>query len=291
MIDLHIHTNATPHHATWTPETLAEAAARAGLRVIAVTDHNTTASVRATQQAGAHVGIQVISGVEIDSGFPAGRSDDLLPFKLWHVLVYGADPNAPQLQALCRSVEARNRADAEALRHFLTDAGFRLAGIDALDRPPNVADIGMALGRSNNLPGRVPDDDDEGAGMRYILTQRPAMYRPPAVDDVIAVAHATGGVAVLAHPGRAKGVYAIPATAEDIAAMAAAGLDGIEVYYPTHRPEQIAMYHHLAQQYGLLITGGSDSHHPHQPLAQWPEAWVHAFLARIEIQDASITKR
>jgi len=72
MIDLHIHTNATPHHATWTPDTLMAAAARAGLQVIAVTDHNTTAGVRAAQEAGRHTGIHVISGVEIDAGFPAG---------------------------------------------------------------------------------------------------------------------------------------------------------------------------------------------------------------------------
>jgi hypothetical protein len=283
MIDLHIHTNATPHHATWTPETLTAAAARAGLRVIAVTDHNTTASVRATQEAGARAGVQVISGVEIDSGFPAGRSDDMLPFRLWHVIVYGADPEAPRLQALCRSVAERNRADAEALHKCLIHAGFRLTGLDNLQRPLNVADIGTALGRSNDLPDRSPDDDDESAGMRHILTRLPGAYRPPAVDEIIAVAHAAGGVAVLAHPGRAKGVYAIPATAEDIAAMAVAGLDGIEVYYPTHHPDQVTMYQHLAQQYELLITGGSDSHHPHQPLAQLPEAWCDAFLARVRV--------
>ncbi len=281
MIDLHIHTNATPHHATWTPETLADAAARAGLRVIAVTDHNTTAGVRAAQKAGARHGVRVISGVEIDSGFPAGRSDDLLPFKLWHVLVYGADPDTPQLQTLCRAVTERNRLDAEALRKRLIRAGFRLTGLDDLRRPPNVADIGTALGKSNDLPDRSPDDTDESAGMRYILTQLPGAYRPPAVDEIIAVAHDAGGVAVLAHPGRSKGVYAIPATAEDIAAMAAAGLDGIEVYYPTHRPDQVTMYRRLAQQHGLLITGGSDSHHPDQPLAHWPVAWCQDFLERL----------
>lgn len=106
--------------------------------------------------------------------------------------------------------------------------------------------------------------------MRYILTHLPGAYRPPAVDEIIAVAHDAGGVAVLAHPGRSKGVYAIPAAAEDIAAMAAAGLDGIEVYYPTHHSHQVKMYQRLAQRHGLLITGGSDSHHPDQPLARCP---------------------
>ena len=75
-------------------------------------------------------------------------------------------------------------------------------------------------------------------------------------------------MAVLAHPGRSKGLYAIPATAEDIAALAAAGLHGIEVFYPTHTAEQRALYIELARRHSLLVTGGSDSHHPHQPLAQ-----------------------
>jgi len=44
-----------------------------------------------------HTGIRVISGVEIDAGFPAGRRDDRLPFKLWHLLIYGADPEHPSL--------------------------------------------------------------------------------------------------------------------------------------------------------------------------------------------------
>src|SRR5262245_7927794 len=92
MIDLHIHNIATPHHASWAPEALAQAAAAAGLDVFAVTDHNTTASVRAAQAAGARRSLRVISGVEIDSGF-AG--------KLWHTLAYGAAPDAPELLALC----------------------------------------------------------------------------------------------------------------------------------------------------------------------------------------------
>jgi len=189
MIDLHIHTNATPHHATWTPDTLMAAAVRAGLQVIAVTDHNTTASVRAVQEAGGRTGIHVISGVEIDAGFPAGQRDDRLPFKLWHVLVYGADPEHPSLLALCRSVDERNLADADGLQRHLIAAGFRLPGIDAIERPPRVADIGAALGRANDLPDRAPDDDDESAGMRYILTRLPGMYRPPGVEEIVVVAH------------------------------------------------------------------------------------------------------
>ncbi len=258
MIDLHIHTTATPHHSSWAPEVLAQAAARAGLSTIAAADHNTTASVRALQAAGARHGVRVIPGVEIDSGFDG---------KLWHTLVYGVEPDEPALLALCAAVFERNMADATRLRGELAGRGFGLAGLDDLGRPPNVADVGAALARQNDL-GRLPGEDDESTGMRYILTQVEGGYQPLGVDEIIAVAHGAGGLAVLAHPGRSKGVYAIPATAADIAALAAAGLDGIEVPYPTHTAEQRTFYRELALRHGLLISGGSDSHHPHQELAR-----------------------
>jgi predicted metal-dependent phosphoesterase TrpH len=266
-IDLQIHTIATPHHATWAPEPLAAAATAAGLHVIAVTDHNTTAGVRAAQVAGARHGLRVITGVEIDSGFAAGGRSDA-PTRLWHTLVYGAPPEDPALLALCDAVFARNQADAGALRAELARRGFRLDGLDALGRPPNVADVGAALAQHNQLPGRRAAEDDESAGMRYILEHVPGGYRPAGVDEVIAVAHRAGGLAVLAHPGRSKGVYAIPATADDIAALAEAGLDGIEVFYPSHSDEQRAFYRDLARRHGLLISGGSDSHGPHQEFAR-----------------------
>src|SRR5262249_16400804 len=170
-----------------------------------------------------------------------------------------------------------------ALRTELAQHGFVLDGLDALGRPPNVADVGAALARGNDLPGRLAGEDDESAGMRYILTEVPGGYRPLGVEEIVAVAHRAGGLAVGAHAGRSKGIYAIPASAGDIAAMAEAGLDGVEVFYPTHTEEQRAFYRQLAQRHGLLVTGGSDSHHPHQPLASWPEEECKAFLERVAI--------
>ncbi|WP_298820261.1 PHP domain-containing protein [Chloroflexus sp.] len=262
MIDLHIHTNATPHHATWTPVALAVAAAARGLTMIAVTDHNTTANVITTAMAGMHYGVRVISGVEIDSAFGG---------KLWHTLVYGVDPEAPALLDLCAEVVQRNAADAAQLMRDLPAAGFVLPGMTDRDRPPTVAEVATTLARHNDLPGRVVGEGDEEAGMRFILTHFAAAYHPVGVHEIISVAHDLGGLAVLAHPGREKGIYAIPATDEDIAALAAAGLDGIEVYYPTHDAATRARLLNAAARYGLLVSGGSDSHHPHQDLAAWRE--------------------
>jgi len=261
LVDLHIHTTATPHHSSWDPAALVAAAVQSGIQLIAATDHNTTAGVAALQQAARSSGVRVVSGVEIDSGFGG---------KLWHTLIYGVAPACTELLDLCRAVFVRNQADATALQTTLLEMGFHLAGLHALGRPANVADVATVLARLNTLPDRVPDEDDESAGMRYILTALPGSYRPPGVDQLIEVAHRHGGLAVLAHPGRSKGAYAIPATAADVAHMASAGLDGIEVLYPTHTPAQRDFYAALARQYGLCMSGGSDSHRPQQPLARWP---------------------
>ncbi len=260
MIDLHIHTNATPDHATWTPVALAVAAAARGLTMIAVTDHNTTANVMTTMMTGMHYGVRVISGVEIDSAFNG---------KLWHTLVYDVDPEAPALLDLCAEVVQRNAADAARLQRELPAAGFRLPGLTDRDRPPTVADVALILARHNELPDRVVGEGDEEAGMRFILTHFAAAYRPLGVDEIISVAHDLGGLAVLAHPGRSKGIYAIPASDDDIAALAVAGLDGLEVYYPAHDSATRERLLAAANRYGLLVSGGSDSHHPNQELARW----------------------
>ncbi|MBX0327351.1 PHP domain-containing protein [Oscillochloris sp. ZM17-4] len=272
MIDLHIHTTATPHHSSWAPDDLAATASARGLTVIAAADHNTTASVRALQVAGARHGLRVISGVEIDSCYGG---------KLWHTLVYGADPQAPELLALCDAVFSRNAEDARRLMADLPRRGFRLGGLEALGRTPNVADVATALAAQNELPGRVGGEGDEEAGMRYLLTELPGAYSPPGVDEVIAVAHHLGSLAVLAHPGRSKGIYAVPADAGDIAALATAGLDGVEVYYPSHSPEMRAFLLGQARLHGLLVSGGNDSHHPHQSLAAIPPDLVRGLLDRL----------
>ncbi|GAB4129974.1 MAG: PHP domain-containing protein [Roseiflexaceae bacterium] len=268
MIDLHIHTTATPHHSSWVPGVLVAHASERGMDAIAITDHNTTASVAAGLSAARIHGLRVISGVEIDSGFPT-QGPSPIPTKLWHTLIYGADPKHPDLIDLCRSVFARNQADAQRLQIVLRERGFVLHGLDELGCPANVADVGTALGRHNAIP-RQASDDDEVAGMRYILNEIPNGYNPIGVDEVIQVAHHVRGLAVLAHPGRSRGIYAIPATAEDVASMAAAGLDGIEVFYPAHSPAEQERLYALARTHHLLVSGGSDSHHPHQPLATWP---------------------
>ena len=271
LADLQIHSDALPHHSSWRPGTLIPALKISGVAVFAITDHNTTAGVVAMRAAADQAGLGFVTGCEVDSAHNS---------KLWHTLMYGIDPLHPAVVALCASVDARNAADAQRLIATLPAEGWRMPTF-AQDstRHINVAEVATALAAHNNLPGRV-DGDDEAAGMRFLLA-RQGSYNPPTVPEVIAAAHTAGGVALIAHPGRSKGVYAIPADAADIAAFVAAGIDGIEVFYPAHTAAQIDFYLSQAQQHGLLISGGSDSHHPDQPLARWDALHMLPLLRRV----------
>ncbi len=80
--------------------------------------------------------------------------------------------------------------------------------------------------------------------------QRVKISPAEAIDSI----HAAGGVAVAAHPGRTG------LSDDDVAALAAAGLDGIEVHYPRHSRAETSRFGQLAEAYGLLVTGGSDDH-------------------------------
>ncbi|HEY1011551.1 MAG TPA: PHP domain-containing protein [Herpetosiphonaceae bacterium] len=275
LIDLHTHTIATPHHSHWEPAALAAAAAAAGIGVLAISDHNTTAQVAAARAAAEAAGLRFISGVELDTAFNG---------KLWHTHVYGLDPADPGLLALCEAVVSRNRADALALADEMRGAGHRLPFLEAIEaeRPANLADVAHALVKAGVVPGE-PGVEDEAAGMAWLLRQRPDAYHPVTVAEAVAAAHAGGGLAVLAHPGREKSVYAIPADAADIAALAEIGLDGLEAFYPTHSPAQVALYRELAARHGLLVTAGSDSHGPRDGLRGHPAADCAAFLERFGV--------
>lgn len=273
LIDLHTHTIATPHHATWEPDALMRYAQSQGVGVLAVTDHNTTSQVTAAQAAAARHGVTLIPALELDSAFGA---------KLWHILIYNIDPEAAAIVALGASVAERNARDAQEIAAHFRAQGHALPWLATLDRPPTVADVGHALVKDGLVPPQ-PGVEDEAAGTGWIMTNLRDLYRPVTVDEAIAVAHEQGGLAVLAHPGRSKGVYAIPATAEDVAAMVAVGLDGIEALYAGHSAEQQQFYHGLARQHDLLVTAGSDSHHPAQGLRGRPATDCAAFLERLGI--------
>jgi hypothetical protein len=98
------------------------------------------------------------------------------------------------------------------------------------------------------------------------------------------VAHAGGALCLLAHPGRGEGELHHYQPEEIAALLGEVPLDGVEVYYPTHTPAQIAAYADVARRHGLLMSAGSDSHGPGQrmPIA-YPAQRIAPLLQRLGV--------
>ncbi len=245
MIDLHMHTTASDGRST--PEELVAQAAAKGLRIMAVTDHDTTAGVDACRAAARDAGLICHVGIEITS-VDGGRDV--------HMLGYGFDPGQAELQGFL----ARQRADR--LRR-LEEIGTRLAHLGVpVNLTAAMADAGRLAGRAMGRPmaaaalvkaGHVADIRE--AFDRYLGEGKPAFVERigPSPADVVALITRAGGVASLAHPGKSQRDHLI-------AGLADAGLQAIEVYHPDHDPIDTARYRQIAVSLGLLVTGGSDFH-------------------------------
>lgn len=245
MIDLHLHTTASDGRLT--PAELIARAAAAGLRTIAVTDHDTTAAVAEARALAEAAGLELVTGIEL-TAVHGGRDV--------HLLGYFFDPDDPALVALLEAQRALRVARTREI-------GARLARLGApIDVETVIATVAARPGRSVGRPLLAQALLDRGhvasrqeAFDRYLAEGQPAYVpregRAPA--DFVRAVHAAGGVISFAHPG---------VTRQDaiIEPLVADGLDAIEVYHSDHTPEAQETYLALARRLGALVSGGSDFH-------------------------------
>ena len=245
MIDLHLHTTASDGRST--PDELVREASAAGIRTIAVTDHDTTAAVGAVTIAARAAGLTCIPGIEMTAVID-GRDV--------HVLGYFLDPADEELNAFLEIQREERR------RRVLEIAG-RLAEAGApIDIEPLIAARtgGKAVGRplvaaALIAAGHVRDINE--AFDRFLSEGRPGFVErrgSPPVEVVQRIARA-GGVAALAHPGKLKRDDLIPD-------LAANGLVAVEVFHPDHTADDRARYAAFADAHDLCVSGGSDYHGP-----------------------------
>lgn len=244
-----LHTHSTASDGQYTPSELVELARARGLEVLAVTDHDTVDGVGEAVRAGAALGVRVVPGIELSAR----------EFHTFHVLGYGINTNAPALSQLCRRMKARRDERTDRLLAFLREKGVELsrdeveelAGGDIIGRPHFAR---VMVRRGYVATNREAFD-------RYLDTaeyHRKVEQGKPSMEECVAAIRAAGGKASLAHP------YQIGiddgALEKLTAELAGCGLEAIECFYPKFSPEQQAFYLHLAEKYGLHITGGSDFH-------------------------------
>lgn len=241
-IDLHTHTTASD--GLLTPEALVADASRHGVGLLAVADHDTTGAVDAALAAAGTAGIEVWPAVELSCDVETGEV---------HILGYFVDYRRDWFQTLLRRLRDGREKRAERMVERLGALGapvdFRavrtLADGGSIGRP-HVARALLEAGHVTSI---------HEAFNRYIGRGGPAYVERLKVSpaQAVEVIRAAGGLAVLAHPGWGRQDALIPD-------LVAAGLDGIEVYYPDHTPAQVEQYGALATRYALLVTGGTDFH-------------------------------
>jgi 3',5'-nucleoside bisphosphate phosphatase len=240
--DLHLHTSFSD--GTFTPEELVLQAQKNGLSCIALTDHDTVQGCARTAAACAPVLIEFIPGTELTA-----EHDDTEV----HILGYFLDTQNQTLLAEIAKFQAVRKQRIYEMVARINEIGvplkaeavFALANCESPGRP-HVARTLVKEGLARNL--------DE-AFERFLKKGRPAWVPKAKMSarESVDLIHQAGGLAVMAHPGLNR-------TDDIIPALVDAGLDGIECFHTKHSTNMAERYLGLADQFHLLVTGGSDCH-------------------------------
>ena len=243
--DLHMHT--TFSDGKLTPEELIATAKAAGLRYIAITDHDTIDGVAHLYENGLfpNKGIGIIPGIEFSAHHPLREI---------HILGFNVDIYYRELADKLNDVtEARWTRFSEMIEK-LQQLGYNITETEVL----TIAGASSAISRSHI--GRVLVKKGYCASIREafdaVLKKGQPAYVPHyhlEVEEIIELIKAAGGTPVLAHP-KLIGDDAI------VRDLCQRGIEGIEVFYPQHDETDVKRYMAMAEEYGLKVSGGSDFH-------------------------------
>jgi hypothetical protein len=242
------------------PAAVVAAATAAGVRLLALTDHDTVDGIDEALHAASAHGIELVPAVELSTVDELGED--------FHVLGYGIDHTDAVLAERLAVWRADRAARIERMACLLGDLGLepdrraldeRLAAGRPVGRP-HLAAAAIAGNRKRLEPAGLAEPS--AFLEAYLVPGCPAYCRraTPTVAEAIDAIHRAGGVAVWAHPfwdlWLAENVRAA------LVRFKAAGLDGVEAFYATHDREQTLLLDALAAELGLLTTGSADFHAP-----------------------------
>ena len=249
-IDLHCHSSYSD--GTLTPEQLIEHAARCGVSVLALTDHDATDGLAAARMAAAAHGIAFINGVEISVSW-RGRTI--------HIVGLGFDPSNARLAAGLAGVRAGRDRRADKIAAAFDALGIPGTGAGARRFAANANMIGRAH-FARHLVERGTVSTVQSAFDRFLAGGQPCFvpHEWANLEEAVAWICGAGGVAVIAHPGR------YPVDSAELRALLVefreAGGGAIEVVSGAHKPHHCRSFAMLAGDYGLAASTGSDYHGP-----------------------------
>jgi hypothetical protein len=242
-IDLHLHTSYSD--GVFSPRELLEMLQQYDYDLVAITDHDTIDGCLVGLKLAPHYDIRMISGVEISTDVQ-GRDV--------HILSYGFDTNNKPFRKLLQEIEKGRMSRAHKIVKLLAKQGMKLdfkevinlTGKFNLVGRPHIARALIDAGHCHDI--REVFDNYIGEGQSCYIPKR-----APTAPQVLEAISKAGGISVLAHP------Y-IYHDDEMIETLISQGLEGLEVYYSRHTPEETQRYETMAEHYGLIMTGGSDFH-------------------------------
>lgn len=240
--DLHTHSTASDGHLS--PARIVYLAGEKGLAALGITDHDTVSGLDEALATGQEIGLPVLAGIELSTEWEGQEI---------HLLGYGLDWHQKDLLAFLAAMRRARYQRSLKIIARLRDLGYDLQMADVEQEVR-----GEAMGRPHIAAamvhkGYLPSVD---AAFKTLLERgRPAYVPrtrvPPA--RAIEIILKARGLPVLAHPGLSRVDALIPG-------LVAAGLQGLEVYYPYHDAAATARYRQIAVTYDLVVTGGSDFH-------------------------------
>lgn len=248
--DLHIHTYASD--GALSPKEVAALAKSAGLGCLSVTDHDTTANTEEVRAECEKFGIKAVNGIEVS----AYDWDVKI-----HTLGYGFDNNCDIFRGFLEKLRENSFERAADIVKKLNAVGVRITfeEVKAMRAIGSTPIHGMHIASCGAAKGYAPTPHE--FYKRYMCPGMPAFSNilRPTPREAVEVINASGGFAVLAHPGRVE--LSAKRLKVYIKRLTAAGLTGIEAVYSSHTNRETAYYKELAEEFNLIVTGGSDTHY------------------------------
>lgn len=252
--EIDLHTHSTASDGTCTPTELVTLASSVGIKLLALTDHDTLSGLAEAQEAGRKSGVEVIAGIELSVDW---QGTDI------HMLGYGMEQSGSPIAELLDWVQQervrRNermvaQMAADGVHVTMDELQCRYPG--AMIGRPHLARVLMEQGRAESVKDAFQKWLNPG---RPYYLPRTKITMKQAADAILA----SGGVPVLAHPLQ----YGFePDKLEQFAAeFSRIAMGGMEIYYTGYTESQRQQLAALAENYHLFVTGGSDFHGENKP--------------------------
>ncbi len=245
--DLHCHTTASDGFLS--PRKLVLLAQEKGLSFLGVTDHDTMKGLEEAEKAGEELGVRIVPGLEISTD---STGEEI------HILGYFCRPGFAPLEERLGEMREGRRGRIRQMVERLREAGLELTAEEVFRRVKGETPGRVHVAQTLLERGYVATVEEAFA--RYLDRGRPGYVPRPRLHprEAVGLVRRAGGTPVLAHPGLSRRELVLALLPE----LVEEGLQGIEVYYPEHRPEDTAAYLELCRRWDLIPTGGSDFHGP-----------------------------